>query len=355
MHSVVTSPASGYNEPMTWDLVGHEWAANLLARHIQTGNNKHAYLFCGPDGIGRRSLALRFAQALTCQQARSSGDPCLTCASCQRIARMQHPDLFVVAAPEPGREIRIEQIRNLQHDLSLAPYEAPVRIGLLLDFQNANANAQNAMLKTLEEPTTRAILLVTASRAEDLLPTIASRCEIVLLRPASVEIVAAELEKRQGVDKARAERIAHLSGGCYGYAHTLHKNPADMEKITVLINGMLHVLSASLRERFAYAEELTARKPSARENLYQVIKIWLSFWRDTLIIAGGGKASLINSDYEDTIRSLAAQVPLAEINSQMARLEDGLDKLDKNVNIRLLAEILIMDLPQLHQPVHPPA
>ncbi|MGB8252929.1 MAG: hypothetical protein WCF08_06910, partial [Anaerolineaceae bacterium] len=300
---------------MNWDLVGHEWAANLLARHIQTGNNKHAYLFCGPDGIGRRSLALRFAQALTCQQARSSGDPCLTCTSCQRIERMQHPDLFVVAAPEPGREIRIEQIRNLQHDLSLAPYEAPVRIGLLLDFQNANANAQNAMLKTLEEPTSRAILLVTASRAEDLLPTIASRCEIILLRPTSVEVVTAELEKRQGIDKNRAERIAHLSGGCYGYAHTLYNNPADLEKINVLINGMLRVLSASLRERFTYAEELTSRRTSARENLFQVIKTWLSFWRDTLVIASGGKASIINSDYTDTIRLLAAQVPLAEINS----------------------------------------
>jgi DNA polymerase-3 subunit delta' len=134
---------------MAWNLVGHDWAVSLLARHIQTSNVKHAYLFCGPEGIGRRSLALRFAQALTCQNKQSPAEPCLACQSCQRFFGMQHPDLFIISAPDPGREIRIEQIRGLQHDLSLAPYEAPYRIGLLLDFQNANANAQNAMLKTL--------------------------------------------------------------------------------------------------------------------------------------------------------------------------------------------------------------
>ena len=335
---------------MTWDLVGHEWAASLLSRHIQTGNIKHAYLFCGPDGIGKRSLALRFAQALSCQQAGSPGEPCLTCTSCQRIARLQHPDLFVVAAPEPGKEIRIEQIRTLQHDLSLTPYEAPIRIGLLLDFQNANVNAQNAMLKTLEEPTARVVLLVTASRAEDLLPTIASRCEIILLRPASIDTVAAELEQREGVGKEQAVRIAHLSGGCYGYAHTLHNNPVEVERTDILVKGMLRVLSVPLRERFAYAEELTARKPAARENFHQAIKIWLSFWRDTLIMAGGGKAPIINLEHRDAICSLAAQISLAEINAQITRLEDALDKLEKNANIRLLAEVVLMDLPQIHQP-----
>ncbi len=332
---------------MTWDLIGHEWAASLLSRHIQTGNVKHAYLFCGPDGIGRRSLALRFSQALTCQQASSPGEPCLVCSNCKRIARLQHPDLFVVAAPEPGKEIRIEQIRTLQHDLSLAPYEAPIRIGLLLDFQNANTNAQNAMLKTLEEPSARAVLLVTTSSAEDVLPTIASRCEIILLRPASLDTVAAALVQREGVGKAQAERIAHLSGGCYGYAYTLHNNPEEVKKNDILIKGMLRVLSVPLRERFAYADELTARKPAARENFRQVIKVWLSFWRDTLIMAGGGNAPIINSEHGDVIHSLAAQVSLAEINAQLARFEDALDKLDKNVNIKLLAEVMVMDLPQI--------
>ncbi len=82
---------------------------------------------------------MRFAQALTCPEAKETGEPCQSCPTCQRIARMQHPDLFVVTVSENRKEILIEQVRSLQHDLSLAPYEAPFRIGLLLDFQNASA------------------------------------------------------------------------------------------------------------------------------------------------------------------------------------------------------------------------
>jgi DNA polymerase-3 subunit delta' len=339
---------------MAWNLVGHDWAVSLLARHIQTSNVKHAYLFCGPEGIGRRSLALRFAQALTCQNKQSPAEPCLACQSCQRFFGMQHPDLFIISAPDPGREIRIEQIRGLQHDLSLAPYEAPYRIGLLLDFQNANANAQNAMLKTLEEPTSRTILLLTASRPEDLLPTIASRCEVVLLRAASIDVVAKQLEKREGVEKDKAFKIASLSGGCYGYALTLNNNPTDLERINYLIHGLLQAMSATLHERFTYAEELTGRKTSARENLNQALKIWLSFWRDTLIVASGGNTAIINSEFKEAIFSLAKQVSLAEIHKQMTRLEAGIEKLDKNVNTRLLAEVLLMELPHIRPPVHSP-
>jgi DNA polymerase-3 subunit delta' len=338
---------------MAWNLVGHEWAADILKKHIQKGNVRHAYLFCGPDGVGRRSLALRFTQALTCPTARETGEPCLSCSSCQHIARMQYPDLFVVSAQENRKEILIEQIRTLQHDLSLAPYEAPYRIGLLLDFQNSSIAAQNAMLKTLEEPTPRAILLVTSSRPEDLLPTIASRCEIILLRPASFDVTARSLEKETGVTGEDAEKIARLSGGCYGQALSMHQNSETMDRINTLIDGMLRAMAAPLRDRFAYAEELTVRKNTTRENLLVAIRVWISFWRDVLLIAGGAGAPVIHDDYRDVLHILAAELSLAEIHAQLSRLEESLDQLDKNANARLLAEVLIMELPSLRLPVSP--
>ena len=336
---------------MSWNLIGHEWAADILKKHILKGNVRHAYLFCGPDGIGRRSLALRFAQALTCPEAKESGEPCLICHSCQRIARMQHPDLFAVKVPENRKEILIEQVRSLQHDLSLAPYEAPYRIGLLLDFQNASAAAQNAMLKTLEEPTSRTILLVTASRSEDLLSTIASRCEVILLRSASLEEVADSLENEPGATRGEAEKIARLSGGCYGQALSMLQNPEIVERNNNLIDGLLRVMAAPLRDRFAYAEELTTRKTSSRENLHTAIRVWISFWRVVLLINGGAGASVSHVDYQAALDRLAAEIPAGEIHAQLSRLEEALDQLDRNANSRLLAEILVMDLPQLLQPL----
>jgi DNA polymerase-3 subunit delta' len=339
---------------MSWNLVGHDWATTILTKHIQNGNVKHAYLFCGLDGIGRRSMALRFAQALTCPNARETGEPCLSCSSCQRMARMQHPDLFVISVPENRKEISIEQVRVLQHDLSLAPYEAPCRIGLLLDFQNASDEAQNSMLKTLEEPTSRVVLLVTASRPEDLLPTIASRCEVILLRPASPEDISMALEKETGISKIDAEKLARLSNGCYGQALAMLQNPEKVINVNTLIDGMLQAMTLLLRDRFAYAEELAPRKSSTRENLQGVFQVWISFWRDALIIATQANTPIIHKEYEDVLRSLAVEIPLSEIHAQLARLEDGFDQLDKNANTRLLTEVMIMGLPQRRKSQNPP-
>lgn len=339
---------------MSWNLVGHDWVASILTQHIKNSNVKHAYLFCGLDGIGRRSLALRFAQALTCPNARVTGEPCLSCSNCQRMARMQHPDLFVISVLENRKEISIEQVRGLQHDLSLAPYEAPCRIGLLLDFQNASGEAQNSMLKTLEEPTPRVVLLVTASRPEDLLPTIPSRCEVILLRPTSQEEISLALEKGTGISKTDAEKLARLSGGCYGQALAMQQNPEKVIKINALIDGMLQAMTLPLRDRFAYAEELAPRKPSTRENLQGVFRVWISFWRDALLIATRANAPIIHNDYETVLRNLAAEISLSEIQAQLARLEDGFDQLDNNANTRLLTEVLVMKLPQLRKPPNSP-
>jgi DNA polymerase-3 subunit delta' len=338
---------------MSWNLVGHEWAADILKKHIRKRNIRHAYLFCGPDGVGRRSLALRFAQALICPSAQETGEPCLICPTCQRIGRMQHPDLFVVSVPENRKEILIEQVRALQHDLSLAPYEAPYRIGLLLEFQNSSDAAQNAMLKTLEEPAPHAILLVTASRPEDLLPTIPSRCEIILLRPAGLDECSFALEKETNVSREEAEKIARLSGGCYGQALILRQNPDAIVKINNLIDGMLRVMASPLRERFAYAEELTTRRFGTRENLQTTFRVWISFWRDAMLIAGGADSSIIHSDYQNVLQYLATEISLTEIHTQLTRLEEAVDQLDKNANARLLAEVLVMELPQLRLPVTP--
>jgi DNA polymerase-3 subunit delta' len=134
---------------MDWKILGHEWAVELLSQQIARGQVRQAYLFTGPRGVGRQLLALRLAQALNCPDPPQAGQPCLTCYTCTRLERMQHPDLMVVRAEEGSRVLKVEQVREVQHNLALMPYEARYKIALFLNFQDALASVP-ALLKTLE-------------------------------------------------------------------------------------------------------------------------------------------------------------------------------------------------------------
>ena len=331
---------------MNWELLGHEWAVELLKRDIQTDGLRHAYLFTGARGIGRRTLALRFVQALNCPNPSAPGEPCLVCRTCQQIERQQYADLSLVQAEQEGKEIKIDQVRSLQHSLSLAPYESRYRIALLLNFQDANANAQNAMLKTLEEAPARVILLVTSDTLEGLLPTISSRCETIRLSPLPLERVASYLREKHGLEASRAQTYAHLSEGRVGFALRLLANPSELEKRQVFIDQVSGLLSANRRARFAYVETLTRDRDKARENMRQALMAWLSYWRDMLFCITGAETPLVNLEKQEELDRLAAKLSLPAVCRVLDGLETALERLDANVNPRLLGEALLLDWPR---------
>src|SRR5512147_1512654 len=203
-----------------WNLIGHEWAVDMLKKHAADGTTRHAYLFAGPPGLGRRTLALRFAQALNCQTPRAPGVPCGECRDCRQIESMQHADLTVIQADSEGGTLKVDQIREARRTLTLKPYQSKFRVSIFLRFQEANDNAANALLKTLEEAPSYAVLILTADNPEQLLPTIVSRCEVLRLRPLRVEDVQRELEEK-GYEARQSKLIAHISGGRFGYARHL--------------------------------------------------------------------------------------------------------------------------------------
>ena len=175
---------------MSWNVWGHEWAEALLKKHIAGNLTRHAYLFTGAPGIGRRTLALAFVKALYCQNPPEPGEFCGSCRNCKQLDKLQHTDLFIGQAAAPGETLKIDTVREIQHNLNMQPYAAPWRTALFLRFEEANINAQNALLKTLEEPAPLSKLLLTASNENALLPTISSRCEVIRLRPMAMPELA---------------------------------------------------------------------------------------------------------------------------------------------------------------------
>jgi DNA polymerase-3 subunit delta' len=329
-----------------WGLVGHEWAVDMLRQQILHDSVRHAYLFSGPPGLGRRTLALRFAQALTCATPAAPAVPCGACRTCKQIEAMQYTDLVVVQAEKEGGTLTVDKIRAVQQSLVLKPYQGNYRLALFLRFQEANASAANALLKTLEEAPPHAILILTADSAEQLLPTIVSRCEILRLRLLPVEAVEAALKARRA-DDAQARLLAHLSGGRPGYAFHLLDDPSTLDFQRERLDDLHRLLSATRVEKFAYAGKLTDRRNEARERFRDTLLIWLTYWRDVLVSASGSSSPLVNVDRLGEIEALADRLGLASARKMIDAAEKAVEQLEKNVNPRLLVEVLLLDLPKL--------
>ena len=325
-----------------WNMLGHEWAVDMLRQHAARGDVRHAYLFCGPPGLGRRTLALRLAQALNCTKPIAAGVPCGQCRDCKQIEAMQHPDMNVIQADSEGGTLKVDQVREVQHALSLKPYQAKYRVALFLRFQEANDNAANALLKTLEEAPAHAILLLTADTPEQLLPTIVSRCEILRQRALPVSAIEADLLER-GVDEERARLLAHISGGRPGYARKLVDDSTLLEKREERLDDLQTLLPAPRVEKFSYADKLSKDKDAMR----QTILIWLSYWRDVMLRVAQAETPLINIDRNMEIEFLAGRLDLHTARRVVGDLESALEKMDKNVNSRLLAEVLLLDWPKV--------
>ena len=325
-----------------WNLIGHEWAVDMLKKHVVNGTTRHAYLFSGPPGLGRHTLALRFAQALNCATPVSAGIPCGQCRDCRQIEAMQHADLTIIQADSEGGTLKVDQIREARRTLTLKPYQSKYRVSIFLRFQEANDNAANALLKTLEEAPSYAVLILTADNPEQLLPTIVSRCEVLRLRPLSIAEVRRGLENR-GIESGRANLIAHISGGRYGYALRLTENDDLLEIREERLNELLTLLPASRVEKFKYADQLAKDKDAMR----QTILFWLSYWRDVMLRTAQAESPLVNVDRNVEIEDLASRMDLSSARRVISGLEDALEKMDRNVNSRMLAEVLLLDLPKV--------
>ncbi len=329
------------------NIIGHEWAVQLLAGSIQHDRVGHAYLITGPDQIGKTTLARLFAQALNCE-AELGKRPCGTCRPCKLIGADRHPDVRLLE-PEVSRRgklsIKIDTIRSLQQDLNLSPYEGRNKIAIIKRFDSANLNASNAFLKTLEEPPGKVIIILTAITAEALLPTIQSRCRVVGLRPLPTRIIEEGLMTRWGVNSDDANLLAHLAAGRLGWAVKASQNPSILQQRNIQLDQLDTALNGRRYERFALADKLS-RKP---ENLPNILKTWLSWWHDLVLIVysrNGRQAEISNIDQQVQFQKLAKEWNNRQILSSLRQTELALWQLQRNANTRLVIENLLLIYPK---------
>jgi len=315
--------------------LGHEHVLNLLRQTVAEARPAHAYLFSGPEGIGKKLVAVRFAAMLNCPQLQD--DSSASCPVCRRICEEKHPD-FIIEKPLRGM-IRIDRVRQVQSFFQFAPVEAFYRVAIVDDAHSMNRAAQNALLKTLEEPPAGRVLILVTSKPFVLLPTVRSRCRRIRFGPIRNDILA-EILQEQGLDREKVSLVAATSGGSVARAlETSASHFLDLRR--QMIDMLADSQSVGIRGNLELSTEIS----KDRDLALDAIGIAISWVRDLLAVKEGSAGSgVINSDLLDRIVFSAEHLTRKQIFSIYDELVKASELVEAeiNVNRNLIMDVLLL-------------
>ncbi len=334
------------------DVKSQDRAITALTAALGRGHVPHAFLFHGPEGVGKELAAIGLAQALTCPEQPNVG--CGVCASCTRVASRNHPDVTVLMPEDelvrrnlagrsdfdhtPSRDLRIDQIRKLQERLAFRALEAKTKVAVLLTAHAMNAPAQNALLKTLEEPPRDTVLILVSSAPDKLLPTIRSRCAKAVFGPLPLELLTAQVMTKRKVDEATARQVAAMAGGSLSRALSLDVDALAERK--GIIERFEALDPADARGWLALAEVLGADRVTA-ESALDVLQVWL---RD-VAAARVADSVLVNDDLQALAVTAAARVSSAGLHRRSTLIDEARNAItQRNGAVRLQLERMFIEM-----------
>ena len=319
---------------------GQEKAKHLIARALHSKRISHAYLFKGPDGVGKKLFGRGVAAALNCRDKRSV-HACGSCPSCRKYNSGNHPD-FVVIEPDNGI-VKINQVREMTRGLEYPPYESRYRVVLLEDVHTMRPEAANALLKTLEEPPENNVLILSADSGHELLSTISSRCQVIPFSELGfVETVEVISQAEPGLTEKKRKLLARLSEGSPGKALLLNQTGLAelLEKIVGLVSDSSTAGDKDILLLLDGAREMAELKEHLAPFL-SLVRFWL---RDLLVASHEGvqEGSLYGLGGRDgtTPKVWSSE----ELFSKLDAVGRAEDKLRRNCNRALVSEVLLFTL-----------
>jgi len=359
------------------DIVGHRQLTGLLARAIARDSLTPSLLLSGPEGVGKRLTAIAIAQALNCTHRPSSivhrpssgasiddgrspiddgrstmpdgrstmADGCGTCSACRRIARGAYPDVETI---EPGENasIKIEQVRAAIDQAVYRPFEGRRRVTIIDHADTMVSAAQNALLKTLEEPLPASVFVLVTSRPDKLLPTVRSRCAHLRFGRLQVSEVADILERVHQYTHAEALTAAAASDGSVRRALDLEADSVADARSDA--EDLLKVAGRDARTRLEQAKELLkggGTQSSEREHLGVRLQAMVSVLRDVGLLASGADARLLaNIDRRPVLDGLLRSLDVDRIDRAFAAVTEAQEALDSNVGPKVVADWLAINV-----------
>jgi len=370
---------------MAWNsILDQQRVVETLRRALSQERVAHAYLFHGPEGVGKRAVALEMARALECTE--QADEACGQCSACRKTSRMMHPDVHV-HLPHPwseesdrdeediGKRIqrlgenpyavvdfarrpslsdptetsnkqmlyRIDQVReDLIQPMSLSKGEGEYKVNILTDVEKMRDEAANAFLKLLEEPPPNTIFLLTTSRPEQLLPTIVSRCQRLRFDPLTPESIESALVDREGHDPDTAAMLARMADGSYSHALDLARNESLMKRRELVLKYFRAAYSQKVETLTACVDEITGE---GREQVKTVLRLMLRWVRDLLLYRSmGTDAPLVNVDQTEAIANFCERLPEADLEGMVGLVEEAMHLAERNVRLSLVLTTLAQAL-----------
>ncbi len=334
-------------------ILGQERAKRFLKQVITREKIPHAYLFTGIPGIGKTSMAMALTTALNCDSP-VDGDGCGHCPSCRKMIGGNFPDFLPIKVRPDRNNILIEQIRELNRELSFAPY-AKYRVCVIYQAELMTDEAANSFLKTLEEPPPGNILILNAKEPRNLLPTIVSRCQRVAFQPLPAKDMVNWLVKEKGMEKENAEMLAGMAAGSLGRA-LIMSGGNFLDKRKQWISRLIDLTGLSREKGFEMAIECAeeAKKMNldttkgGDAGILDMLALWESWYRDLLIIYSGDPTHLLmNVDFYDKLKKTVGYFRISSLIESLFIIDRAQRDLKRNRNTKLVMEHTVLGLRQL--------
>ncbi|MYA58999.1 MAG: DNA polymerase III subunit [Chloroflexi bacterium] len=352
----------------SWQTIGNTAAITLLKGAIDQDRVSHAYLFTGPNRVGKRTLAVDFARALNCnaKDVTASGwadlqpdVPCGQCSACDRIARSNYADVQIItSATQTSKDadakaaqrrvmIGIDLIKDLQSDAMLEPYEGRAKVFIIDEANRMSPDASNALLKTLEEPPNNVHIVLTSPSADLLPETITSRCHLVRLRPVPSEVTEEALTTRFNVASDEARDLAKMSMGAPGWAIAALNDPSLVDARRQSASRIIDVINFDLPARFDYSFEMSREFRRDRNLALDEVERWLEVVRDIAMIQNGLNQHVTYDDRIQELSELANALTLDEVAAAAGTVRRTRDALMVNALPQLAFDAMMLEVPSV--------
>ncbi|RGY95015.1 DNA polymerase III subunit delta' [Clostridium sp. AM58-1XD] len=319
------------------DILGHEGIKEHLQNAIDTGKVSHAYIMTGEAGMGRKSLAHAFAMSLLCEKGKS--EPCMKCHACKQVLTNNHPDLIHVTHEKPG-SIGVDDIREqIQDTIMIRPYSSFYKIYIIDEAEKMTVQAQNALLKTIEEPPSYAVILLLTTNQDVFLPTILSRCVQLKLKPLRDSVVRDYLIEILKVPEQQADVYAAFARGNLGRAIHLATSEEFQAMYKKMLALMVHLKNMDVAELLEYIKKLLEDDMDINECL-DFMQLW---YRDILMYKVTRDMNLLifKNEY-NSINEMSQKCGYDGFEKILQAIDKAKVRLDANVNRDLVLELMLL-------------